>query len=461
MASSRNRGKQRLIIVGIDGATCTVIEPLVKAGKLPNLGKLIESGSMVKLLSTIHPMSPQAWTSFHTGVSPWKHGVFGFLSLDIGQPVSLLRWRDIQVISMVEMLDRAGICTIWNNLVGAYPFPKLRNGIVAGGRMTPSKADLIYPEKLQDDLQRLFPSGYARISLEALVEDGEISETGLLSRLLVHTEHQTRLTTHLMKSHPWDLCFVMFDATDIGQHTFWRYFDVKHPSYSPNAPDVLKRAITTIFRRIDDSIGELIQVAPENTNVMILSDHGFVPLCATVNLNGFLARAGYTVPVRSIDRYSPSTLVRGISSRLGRSLPNGNDQELEPIYQSRKIKWKKTSVYTHGYMGNLFVNLKGREPEGCIFPKDYEKVLQRVIEDLYRWKNPVTGDPLVRTAHRSPASIMHQHHLRGVPDLILEWFDYRYAGIHPGAAIGVILRTLFLASLIIFCGVLITVWRAF
>ena len=203
------------------------------------------------------------------------------------------------------------------------------------------------------------------------------------------------------------------------------------PELRSHCAGCLKGAITTIFRKVDDSIGDLLQAAPETTNVLVLSDHGFVPLCATVNLNGFLALAGYTVPVRPASRFSPSRALRGISSRLGRSLLN--DERPTPIYKSQKIKWKKTSVYAHGYMGNLFVNLKEREPEGCIPSHDYEHVVQRVIEDLCRWKNPVTGHPLVRNVHRSPASVMQQHRLRGVPDLIIEWFDYRYAGIHPGS----------------------------
>lgn len=426
-----NRGKGRLLIVGIDGATYRIINPLVKAGNLPNLRRLIESGSRTKLISTIHPMSPQAWTSFHTGVNPWKHGIFHFSSLDIGRPFSPITWRDIRVASIVELLDCVGINTIWNNLLGAYPFPKLQNGIIVGGRTTP-KGTLIYPEHLQGDVRQLFPQGYEHhIDLLSLAVDGKISEKVLLSKLLVHTEHQTRLTEYLMKTQPWDLCYVMFDATDIGQHVFWRYLDDKHPNYDATAPGMLKQAIAALYRKVDESIGRLLQAAPKDTDVMVLSDHGFSPLYATVNLNAFLVRAGYTTPMLPMHRYNPRRALRGISSRLRRF--QSNDQKQRPIYKSLKIKWKKTSMYAHGYMGNLFVNLRGREPHGCISQRDYEKIVQGVIEDLHKWENPITGDPMVRAVHRSPASITLQHCPRGVPDLVIEWFDYKYAGIHPGS----------------------------
>jgi len=418
-----NMQQNKLLIISIDGATYNVIEPLIEAGELPNLRRLIESGSKTKLLSTLHPMSPQAWTTFHTGVNPWKHGILDFSSLDVGQPFSPMRWHNIRVVSILELLDRAGIHAIWNNLLGAYPFPKLRNGIVVGGRMTPKDDALIYPEYLQRDVEQLFPQGYEmNIDLSQLAVDGEVSETAVLSKLLSHTEHQARLTTNLMRTQSWDLCFVMLDATDIGQHLFWQYLDDNHPDHEADAPDELKQAITTIYRKVDESIGELLEVTPEETNVLVLSDHGFGPLYATVNLNGFLVSAGYTVPMH---RYHPKRLLSMASSILMRRRP-------KPIYQNPKINWKKTTVYAHGYMGNLFVNLKGREPEGSVPLQEYEKVIQGVIENLHRWKNPVTGAPMVRTVHRSPFPMNQQHNTRGIPDLLVEWFDYRYAGIHAG-----------------------------
>jgi predicted AlkP superfamily phosphohydrolase/phosphomutase len=425
MTFQNPQGKPKLLIIGIDGATHGIIDPLIESGLLPNLGRLQAGGSSRKLLSTVHPMSPQAWTSFHTGVSPWKHGILDFFTLDITRPYSPNTWDVIRVVSMVELLDRAGIRTIWNNLLVTYPFPKLRNGIIAGGRMTPRRS-LIYPEHLQGNVESLFPEGYeVHVDLSSVAENGKVSETALLSKLLVHTEHQSRLTEHLMRTHPWDLSFVMFDATDIGQHVFWRYFDEKHQLYETSAPDVLRNAVGTLFQEVDKSVGRLLDAAPEDTNVLVLSDHGFVPLHATVNLNGFLVQAGYTRPVR---RYHPKRVLRGISSRLQPDV-----RRLWPIHRKLNIKWGKTSAYAHGYMGNIFVNLKGREPEGCVHPQDYEQILRRVIDDLHRWKNPLTGEPLVRAVHRSPLSMRGQQLIRGIPDLIIEWFDYRYAGIHPGS----------------------------
>jgi len=286
---------------------------------------------------------------------------------------------------------------------------------------------VIYPEQLQKIVKQIFPQGYrAHIDLTSLVVDGKISEMTVFSELLAHTDHLARLTEYLMTTQPWDLCFVAFEATDIGQHIFWRYLDDKHPNHDAAAPTILKQAIAAIYQRVDEFIGRLLQAAPEDTNVIVLSDHGFCPLFGTINLNGFLVRAGYTVPMPSIRR-----VARWILSGLEQI--QRKDRRWRPMYYSLEIDWKKTTVYAHGYMGNLFVNLRGREPKGRISPIDYEKILKAVIDDLHQWKNPVTNQPMVRAVHRSPLPIAQQYCLRGVPDLVIEWFDYRYAGIHPGS----------------------------
>jgi len=68
----------RVLVIGLDGATFEVIDPLIREGKLPTLGRLLREGTRAVLESTAFPHSAPAWTSCMTGVNPGKHGVFGF-----------------------------------------------------------------------------------------------------------------------------------------------------------------------------------------------------------------------------------------------------------------------------------------------------------------------------------------------------------------------------------------------
>jgi len=71
--------KNRVFVIGLDGATFDLIKPWAREGKLPNFSRLISTGVHGDLMSTIHPLSPQAWSSFMTGKNPGKHGIYGFV----------------------------------------------------------------------------------------------------------------------------------------------------------------------------------------------------------------------------------------------------------------------------------------------------------------------------------------------------------------------------------------------
>src|SRR5574338_1393856 len=72
----------RLTIIGLDAATWDVIDPLVKAGDLPNLARLAAEGTTGTLHSTIHPLTPHAWSTMVTGVNAGRHGIWDFTERD-------------------------------------------------------------------------------------------------------------------------------------------------------------------------------------------------------------------------------------------------------------------------------------------------------------------------------------------------------------------------------------------
>ena len=67
-----------IFVLGIDGATPEIVFPLAGSGHLPNFRRMMEQGVWGRLRSTIHPLTPQAWATFVTGVNPGKHGIFDF-----------------------------------------------------------------------------------------------------------------------------------------------------------------------------------------------------------------------------------------------------------------------------------------------------------------------------------------------------------------------------------------------
>ena len=70
---------EKLFVLGLDGATFDLINPWIKEGLLPNFARLMQTGTWGELRSTLHPLSPPAWTSFMTGKNPGKHGIYDFV----------------------------------------------------------------------------------------------------------------------------------------------------------------------------------------------------------------------------------------------------------------------------------------------------------------------------------------------------------------------------------------------
>lgn len=92
----------KTLILGLDGGTFEIIDPLIKQNKLPNLSYLIKNGCHGILKSTIHPITAPAWTSFMTGVNPGKHGIYDF-------SIKLPRSYEIKYALLQLELDKRAI----------------------------------------------------------------------------------------------------------------------------------------------------------------------------------------------------------------------------------------------------------------------------------------------------------------------------------------------------------------
>ncbi|MEW5987909.1 MAG: alkaline phosphatase family protein, partial [Chloroflexota bacterium] len=114
-----------LVIAGLDGATWGVLDPLLAAGRLPTLGRLIERGSKTTLRSTWPPISAAAWITVITGLNPGRHGVFDFRNLDLGSYTShneeLATVGSYSVPTLFDYLGWAGRAAIAYQVPLTYP----------------------------------------------------------------------------------------------------------------------------------------------------------------------------------------------------------------------------------------------------------------------------------------------------------------------------------------------------
>ena len=165
---------------------------------------------------------------------------------------------------------------------------------------------------------------------------------------------------YLLGNYEWHLFYTETHASDYGNHFFLRQAD---PICGAD-PDVIERSyrgLVRTYQAMDWWVGELMQFMDEDTLFLIVSDHGGTP-----------------------DQYG-RTSVEDVLEQAGLlAYKTDNDDQ-------REIDWSRTKACPLGIC-NIFINLKGREPEGIVEPEDYFKVQKEIIAALYEYKHPRTGE---------------------------------------------------------------------
>ena len=390
---------RRVMILGLDGATLDLIRPWAEQGILPTFKKLMQNGACGPLRSVLSPVTPAAWSSFMTGMNQGKHGVFAFVSqAEESYETSLVDSNLRQAPSLWQLASRAGKRVIVYNVPVTYP-PERVNGLMVSGLMTPPGAkDATYPRELQSELEPAQPG--KDIYGHTPFRRGHEAE--FVRELLDIHAYNFRAARYLMQRQPWDLFVAEFQHTDTAAHFMWKHMEDKGADLPETVREIAANALQNIYKDVDAKLGQLIQEAGEDTLVVVMSDHGHGRLNQFFATNVWLLRKGYIqLKPDAITRLkhalyrlglSPSSLYHmALKFRVGDDVFRGEDERVTTAKRRLKslflswgdIDWSRTRAYSLGYGGPIFVNLKGREPQGIVEPgAEYEHLLDQMIADL-------------------------------------------------------------------------------
>ncbi|HLG28630.1 MAG TPA: alkaline phosphatase family protein, partial [Candidatus Brocadiales bacterium] len=263
----------KVVIIGLDGASFDLIMPWIKEGKLPVLSKLIQEGAWGNLKSTIPIHTAPAWTSFMTGKNPGKHGLFHFMyhtgnNYDI-KFANALRRRGK---SLWKILSEHGKKVVVFNVPITYP-PEEVNGFMISGLTAPEVSEKIfYPQELFKEIVskvgmytiRPFPRDHIRLNRFDRIFEEMVSVV----------DQHSKIANYLLQSKTWDCFCTVFGTTDHVQHFFWHHMDPNHPFHNPSQNALYGECIFKIYKKIDEIIGDMIEHLDDNTTVLLLSDHG-------------------------------------------------------------------------------------------------------------------------------------------------------------------------------------------
>jgi len=432
-----NGTEERVLIVGWDGATFDLITPWVQQGRLPHTARLIAEGAQRQLLSTIPTLSPPAWTSLITGKNPGRHGTFDFVRRQPGAYDLQTARNDLPSLGTVfHWVSQAGKKVGVLNVPFTYP-PEPVNGFMVSGLGAAPQWKFTYPAELRHEL---LAQGYA-IDFPIAYREG--NDQAYLEAVLATTRRQADVALQLMRDRAWDLFMVVFTGIDQVLSFLWHHFDPTHPRHDP-ALAFLGEGVLTLHQLLDTVLGEMMEIAGASATIALVSDHGMGPLYKEVFLNNWLRSRGYLV-MREMPR--PATgyqrIMRrlgitreGIWRRIGRARTQAIKRRLPASWQrlvptehpslADHVDWERTRAYSFGNVGQIYINLAGREPRGIVQPgAEYRAVVDALARDLRDLTDPQTGERLVDAVYHRE-ELYDGPFLEQAPDLNLIMRNYSY-----------------------------------
>ena len=362
---------KRVLIVGLDGATFDVLNPLMAAGYMPHLAHLIQTGTAGVLQSTKPPITPAAWTTFMTGKGPGQHGIVDFEKYDVRtNSLSFNSTYEIREKTIWEILSEKGFRVGSINVPMTYP-PRRVNGFMISGFETPSTdANFTYPPDLKHEILRRWPGYTYRSDWQRRAFGGDdLFQRNL--RYIAESFHQGyELASHCGERMGWDVMMVLFKLVDNVQHKAWKYLDPKTSWQYPRRADLAAECFSELDRALADLTAYTRQ---KDALVLIMSDHGHGSLDGKAQPNLLLQKWGYlTIRSRFIQaRRRARRIVERIFGRTAKRFDANLGIEHELV-----VDWPRTRacVIHAGMYGFLYVSLRGRQPDGIVDPKDYEAI---------------------------------------------------------------------------------------
>lgn len=384
---------KRVVIIGWDCAPPQfVLGPWLQ--EMPNLKALVAEGAAGELESSHPPITVPAWTCMMTSLNPGQLGFFGFRNRRVGEYAG--KWianaAAIKHKRCWDLLGDAGkrVCVL--NVPQTYPVSPV-NGILVSSFLTPdTDSEYTYPSGLATQIDKI-ADGYMIDVEHFRTKDKQ----WLLDQIYEMTDKRFRVSKALMQVEPWDFFMMVEMGPDRIGHGFWKYCDPDHPKYEPGNP--FESALLDYYKHLDEQLGEFVALAGDDAAVFVVSDHGGKAMQGSFCINDWLIREGLL------------TLRQPVT---------------EPArFEEDLVDWERTTAWAWGgYYGRVFLNVKGREPQGTIPPSEYENVRDDLIERL-KSVTDHEGRPMNTQVHR-PQDIYSGPHVDEAPDLLLYMDDLNW-----------------------------------
>lgn len=286
---------RKVLLVGWDAADWKVIHPLIEAGKMPNVQRLVENGASGQIATLHPPLSPMLWTSIATGKRPFQHGIHGFAEPGPNgygvQPITNLSRKCKAVWNILHQSDlRSSVVGWWpshpaepiHGIMVSDHFHRANRPLEEGW---PLPVNAVHPPELAATLANLrvhpdvLTPGMVEpfIPLARDIDQDNDNRLALFLRTLAEGMSIHSAAAWLIENRPWDFFAVYFDAIDHFSHGFMRYHPPRQSWIAERDFELYHNVVSMAYQFHDQMLGTLIEKAGQDTTVILLSDHGFHP----------------------------------------------------------------------------------------------------------------------------------------------------------------------------------------
>ena len=336
----------KTLVIGLD---CAAPEILFHHPGLNHIRALMERGCYGRLESVIPPITVPAWMCMSTSQDPGSLGVYGFRNRkDYSyHGLSVVNSSSIQQTAIWDVMGAHHLNVVVVGVPPSYP-PRRMHGVNVGCFMTPDTKthDYTYPVSVRQEIDRLV--GEYPVDVKGFRTD---NKEWLRDQIYDMTRKHFEVIRYLMVTLEWDYFQFVEIGVDRVHHGFWKYHDKQHRQYVPGNP--YETLIGDYYAYVDQEIGNLLELLDDDTNVLVVSDHGAQRLEGGFCVNEWLRREGLLVlkePLTKPTPFSPSL-----------------------------VDWQRTRVWSEGgYYARVFFNVEGREPQGIVPESAYDDLIQEM-----------------------------------------------------------------------------------
>lgn len=405
--SGSSARRRRVLLIGLDSADAELIERWSDDGTLPALAAMRRAGSWSRIGTTAEVMHVSAWPTLYTGTTPGHHGMYHAFQVRAGHyGVQRTEPQWCAQPPFWQALDAAGRrCVVFDAFMD-YPLRNYNGAqILEYGTWTWFGEPGSTPRGLLGDLKHRF-GAYPAPEHANLVQV-PADPLGFRDQLVAGAATKARITRALMQEQDWDFLFVTFGETHGAGHYLWHFGDREYPLQALDETLRGRQLVRDVYAGVDAAIAEILAGVDDNTTVIVTSADGMGPNYSGCHLmpellhrmdlfhgGGVAGEKSGAKPRTGLLQSLRQAVPLGFRQSVTRCLPKHLRYKLGMKWVNSSIDWAKSRVYCipNSNEGYFRVNLRGREPTGCVAPgSEYDDILGRLQAELAALRAPDTG----------------------------------------------------------------------